>query len=153
MRPGAKWKPTAILEDELKLHYEPPKDLRWQLGIFELRKWEYQIYNDRSSDNVDLTIDESEQTLLFCWNFNEDEIKAVLIDQMRVNPIVYYEVLLTSTIDKVFEFNDVVIFFNIVIPSRDDHPENHIILKVVKKGNVAAMFINDVDYKNFDFED
>jgi len=66
---------------------------------------------------------------------------------------VYYEVLLNSTIDKVFEFNDVVIFYNIVIPSKDDHPENHIILKIVKKGNVAAMIINDVDYTAFDFED
>jgi len=62
-------------------------------------------------------------------------------------------VLLNSTIDKVFEFNDLVIFFNIVIPSKDDHPENHIILKVVKKGRIAAMFINDVDYKKFNFED
>ena len=67
--------------------------------------------------------------------------------------MVYYEVLLNSTIDKMFEFNEEVIFFNIVIPSKDDHLENHIILKVVKKGKIAAMFINDVDYKKFDFEE
>jgi hypothetical protein len=72
---------------------------------------------------------------------------------MRVNPIVYYEVLLNSTIDKVFEFNDVVIFYNIVIPSKDDNPENNIIIKIVKKGNLAALFLNDTDYKDFDFED
>lgn len=72
---------------------------------------------------------------------------------MWVNPIVYYEVLLNSTIDKVFEFNDVVIFYNIVIPSKDDHPENNIIIKIVKKGSVAALFLNDTDYKDFDFED
>ncbi len=71
---------------------------------------------------------------------------------MRVNPIVFYEVLLNSTIDKVFEFNDVVIFYNIVIPGPADKPEKNIILKMIKKGNVAAMFINDVDYKEFDFE-
>lgn len=72
---------------------------------------------------------------------------------MRVNPIVYYEVLLNSTIDKVFEFNDVVIFYNIVIPSKDDHLENTIIIKIIKKGSVAALFLNDIDYKDFDFED
>jgi hypothetical protein len=72
---------------------------------------------------------------------------------MRVNPIIFYEVLLNSTIDKVFEYNDVVIFYNIVIPGPADNPDDSIIIKIVKKGNVAAMFVNDVDYKEFDFED
>jgi len=71
---------------------------------------------------------------------------------MWVNPIVFYEILLNSTIDKVFEFNDVVIFYNIVIPGPADHTDRNIILKIIKKGNVAAMFINDIDYKDFDLE-
>lgn len=70
---------------------------------------------------------------------------------MRVNPIVFYEVLLNSTIDKVFEFNDVVIFYNIVIPEPADNSRRKFILKLVKKGNVAAMFCNDVDLKDFNF--
>lgn len=71
---------------------------------------------------------------------------------MRVNPIVFYEVLLNSTIDKVFEFNDVVIFYNIVIPGPPNHSNKTVVLKLVKKGSLAAMFINDVDRKDFDFE-
>ena len=69
---------------------------------------------------------------------------------MRVNPIVFYEVLLNSTIDKVFEFNDIVIFYNIAIPGPSES-SNKIVIKIVKKGNVAAMFCNDVDLKEFDF--
>ena len=57
---------------------------------------------------------------------------------MRVNPIVFYEVLLNSTIDKVFEFNDVAIFYNIVIPSWDDNVEKNVILKMVKKNIVMS---------------
>ena len=102
---------------------------------------------------MDLTINDREQTLLICRNFNEDEIKTVLIEQMRVNPIVFYEVLLNSTIDKVFEFNDVAIFYNVVIPGPADSPDDLIIVKIVKKGPVAALFINDVDYAEWDFEE
>ncbi len=72
---------------------------------------------------------------------------------MWVNPIVFYEVLLNSTIDKVYEFNDVVLFYNIIIPGPFENPENVIIIKVIKKGNVAAMFINGTTYEEFDFED
>jgi len=48
------------------MFYNPPKDLRWQFGIFELKRRFFKIYNERSSDNVDLQIDENEQTLLLC---------------------------------------------------------------------------------------
>lgn len=72
---------------------------------------------------------------------------------MRVNPIVFYEVLLNSTIDKVYEYNDTVIFYNIVIPGGMENPEEHIIIKIIKKGHVAILLINDTDYEEFPFED
>ena len=47
MKSGAKRKPSAVLEEFLT--YQPPKDLRWQLGIFELKRRVFKIYNDRNS--------------------------------------------------------------------------------------------------------
>ena len=70
---------------------------------------------------------------------------------MKINPIVFYEVLLNSMIDKVYEFNDTVIYYNIVIPMTYLSAD-HVILKLIKKGNVAVMFINDTGVDSFPIE-
>lgn len=119
MKPGTKRKLTSVLLNQDKEQgYTPPKNFSWQFGVFELKRRQYKFYTekDRENESLNLSVDEHEQTLLYCRNFNEDEIKSIIIDQMRVNPIVYYEIQLNSSIDKIFEFNDVVIFYNIVIP-------------------------------------
>ena len=72
---------------------------------------------------------------------------------MHVNPIIYYEVLLNSPIDKVFEYNDIVIYYNILIPGPMGGRGEAIVVKVIKKGSVAAMFINDVDEGVWEFEE
>ena len=70
---------------------------------------------------------------------------------MKINPIVFYEVLLNSMIDKVYEFNDTVIYYNIVIPMTY-LAADHVVLKFIKKGKVGALFINDTEEDTFPIE-
>ncbi len=78
MRPGAKRKPSAILE-EMKT-YQAPKILRWSLSIFELKRRLFTTYSDRNANEMGLQIDQREQTLLVCRNFNEEEVSVVTLD-------------------------------------------------------------------------
>ncbi len=68
------------VKEDLDLEYKAPENLKWQLGIFELKKRAWKIYRDKHKGNMDLSIDPREKTLLICWDFSEDEIKTLLVE-------------------------------------------------------------------------
>jgi hypothetical protein len=93
----------------------------------------------------------TQDTFVILRNFKEVDIKSILIDQMRVNPLAYYAILENSNVDKMQEFNDSVTYMNIVIP-KEWVDESRISLKIVKKNNFALCFINGYEQDALDLE-
>ena len=73
----------------------------------------YSKYEDGDTPDVSFNIKSEEQTLLFCRNFSDQEIKELLLFSLRVNPIA----LLNSNSDRADEFNDQSMLLNICIPN------------------------------------
>ena len=64
---------------------------------------------------MEMNINTNTLTLIVCRNFNEDQISRLLNDQMRVNPLIFHEVLMSGSLDKYHDFNEDTMFFNFVV--------------------------------------
>jgi hypothetical protein len=66
----------------------------------------------------------------------------LLIERLAVNPVMFYECMLLSPVDKVFEFNDRAVFYNMVI-SRDVVDDDPIVVRVIRKNNFAVLVVKE----------
>lgn len=85
-------------------------------------------------------------------NFSPKELKMLLIDKLEVNPIMYYECMLLSPVDKVFEFNDKAIFYNLVL-TRDHVDEEPLIIRIIRKNNFAVVVVREFENDTFKIPD
>ena len=92
-----------------------PAKENWEFCIFEVRKKKYRVFKNGISDKLNIPLGPDDETLIMCFNFKKSELKTLLIDKLNVNPIMFYECMLLSPIDKVYEFDDMSIFYNMVI--------------------------------------
>lgn len=72
----------------------------------------------------------------------------LLIDRLELNPIVYYECMLLSQVDKVFEFNDKAIFYNLVV-NREHVDDKPIVVRIIRKGNIAVIVVKERENDQF----
>ena len=86
------------------------------MTIFELETKICQKFYSHEELFNSTPVDPEKETLVFCRNFTESQIRSMIVEKMRANPLIYYEVLLNSPIDKYQEFSDNTQFYNIVIP-------------------------------------
>mmetsp|Transcript_9322 Transcript_9322/g.8231 ORF Transcript_9322/g.8231 Transcript_9322/m.8231 type:complete len:159 (+) Transcript_9322:202-678(+) len=68
----------------------------------------------------------------------------LLLEKLDINPIMFYECMLLSPVDKVFEFNDKAIFYNIVIPREyiDDDPN---IVRVIRMKGFCVFVVKEFE--------
>ena len=127
--------------------HQPNKEL-WKLSIYELGKKQYHVFDNKITANYSVPIIPEDETLIVCVNFSSKELKMLLIDRLNINPIMYSECMLLSQVDKVLEFNDKAVFYNIVITKEyiDDDP---IIIRVIRKKNVAVVVVKELENDNF----
>ena len=80
--------------------------------------------------------------MIICRNFTRNEIKYILCDKMKIHPVVLFEVLMRSNLDKFYVFGDNVHFFNIVIPDNFKTGKT-MIVSLVRKKMLVVGFIYD----------
>mmetsp|Transcript_27544 Transcript_27544/g.31707 ORF Transcript_27544/g.31707 Transcript_27544/m.31707 type:complete len:195 (+) Transcript_27544:160-744(+) len=68
-----------------------PVKENWQFCVYQMKKKKYQIFRNGISDNLNIPVGPEDETLIMCINFREKELKTLLIDKLKVNPIMYYE--------------------------------------------------------------
>lgn len=132
----------------LNLPEDKPAKERWKLCIFELGKKQYHSFENKKSADYNIPLVPEDETLIICVNFSQKELKSLLIDKLDVNPIMHYECILLSPVDKVMEFNDRAIFYNIVI-NRDEISEDPAIIRVIRKMNFAVMVVKELENDSF----
>lgn len=127
----------------------PPKE-NWEFCVFQMKKKKYHVFKSGISDKLNIPISPDEETLIMCLNFRDNELKKLLVDKLKVSPIMYYECMLVSPIDKVFEFYNDSLFYNMVI-NRDDFQDSPIILRMIRKQSFAVIIMNQPDGDKFSF--
>lgn len=128
-------------------HSKPMKE-HWRLCIFELGKKQYHIFENKLLANYNIPIVPEDETVIVCVNFSHKELRMLLIDRLDVNPIMFYECMMLSPVDKVFEFNDRAIFYNMVITREyiDDEP---LIMRIIRKNNIAVIIVKELENDSF----
>ncbi|CAI2387741.1 unnamed protein product [Moneuplotes crassus] len=125
-----------------------PEEDHWKLCIFELGKSQYHVFKNKMIANYDLPIIPEDETLILCVNFSQKELKSLLRERLQINPILYSECMLLSQVDKILEFNDRAIFYNMVI-TREYYDDDPIIVRVVRVNNVAVIIVNELENDSF----
>lgn len=60
----------------------------------------------------------------------------------------FYECMLLSPVDKVFEFNEKSMFFNMVM-SRDYIDDEPVIIRIIRKSNIAVIVVKEFETDKF----
>lgn len=60
----------------------------------------------------------------------------------------FYECMLLSPVDKVFEFNEKSMFFNMVM-SRDYIDDEPLIIRIIRKSNIAVIVVKEFETDKF----
>ena len=71
-------------------------------------------------------------------------MKYLLVEKLKVFPIIYHEVAITSNVDKVYEFGNHSYFFNVVVPA-DFVDGDSVVVSIVRKQSITLMFVWDFD--------
>lgn len=98
--------------------------------------------------NSDIPLVPGDETLIMCINFSHKELKTLLLDKLKVDPIMYYECMLLSPVDKIYEFDDMAIFYNLVM-LRDNIYEEPLIIRIIRKDNFAVFVIKELETDTF----
>ncbi|CAI2358831.1 unnamed protein product [Moneuplotes crassus] len=128
-------------------NHKPVTD-QWKLCIFELGKAQYHTFHNKMIANYDIPIVPEDETVILCVNFSQKELKSLLKDRLEINPILYSECMLLSQVDKILEFNDRAIFYNMVI-TREYFDDEPIIIRAIRKKNFAVIIVNELDNDSF----
>ena len=120
---------------------EGPARENWQFCVFQVRKRKYNILKNGISSNLNIPLGPEDETLIMCLNFSDQELKTLLVDMLKVEPIIYYECMLQSPVDKVYEFDDGSIFYNMII-NRENFTDTPLILRMIRKNNFAVVVMN-----------
>lgn len=64
----------------------------------------------------------------------------------------FYECMMLSPVDKVFEFNDKAIFYNMVI-TREYIDDDPLIIRVIRKNNIAVIVVKELENDSFKIPD
>ncbi len=81
----------------------------------ELKDWVLKSFGLNDSESLSLHVDPTEETLIICYNFTAEEIRYMISKKLNVNPMMFYETIMQSPVDKVFDFEETT-FYNVVIP-------------------------------------
>ena len=120
---------------------EGPARENWQFCVFQVRKRKYNILKNGISSKLNIPLGPEDETLIMCLNFSDQELKTLLVDMLKVEPIIYYECMLQSPVDKVYEFDDGSIFYNMII-NRENFTDTPLILRMIRKNNFAVVVMN-----------
>lgn len=124
----------------------------WRLCVFEVPKKQYHVFGRKDFASSNIPVSAEEETLIVCVNFSNKELKLLLLNKLKVNPVMFYECMLLSTVDKVFEFNGRAVFYNIVV-SRDVVDTNPIVIRVIRMESFAVVVVNEYDDESFKVPD
>jgi hypothetical protein len=111
------------------------------MTIIELKDRVFRSFHENDKDRIPFRIDPNEETMFICRNFSPKEIRHLLIHKMKVNPMMYYEVVINSPIDKIHDYEGKATFFNMVIPGDFIEKGDDVRISVVKKRGIACFFI------------
>ena len=127
---------------------EGPARENWQFWVFQVRKRKYNILKNGISDKLNIPLGPNDETLIMCLNFSDKELKTLLVDMLKVNTIIYYEWMLLSPVDKVYEFADGSTFYNMII-NQERFQDTPYILRMIRKDNFAVVIMNQDEGDNF----
>jgi hypothetical protein len=68
-----------------------PARENWQFCVFQVRKRKYNILKNGISEKINIPLGPDDETLIMCLNFSEKELKTLLVDMLKIDPIIYYE--------------------------------------------------------------
>ena len=125
----------------------PAKD-NWQFCVFQIRKRKYNILKNGISSKLNIPLGPGDESLIMCLNFSDKELKTLLVDMLKIEPIIYYECMLLSPVDKVYEFDDGSIFYNMVI-NRENFMDAPLILRMIRKNNFGVVVMNQKEGDKF----
>ena len=108
----------------------------------------YHIFKNGISDKLNIPTGPEDETLIMWINFREKELKTILLDKLNLNPIIFYEWMLLSPVDKLFEFDENSIFYNMVI-NKDNFEETPLILRIVRKQNFVVIIVTQGELDAF----
>ena len=120
----------------------------WQFCVFQIRKKKYNILKNGISSKLNIPLGPGDESLIMCLNFSDKELKTLLVDMLNVDIIIYYECMLQSPVDKVYEFDDGSIFYNMII-NREDFMDTPLILRMIRKNNFGVVIMNQEKGDNF----
>ena len=126
-----------------------PAKENWEFWIFEVRKKKYHVFKNGISGKLNIPLGPDDETLIICKNFSKNELKTLLVDRLGINAFMFYECMLLSPIDKVYDFDDMSIFYNMVINSENIF-ESPLILRMVRKDNFAVIVVNHSESHDFE---
>ena len=114
----------------------------WRFSVFNLQRRIYYLYNSIDRDTfVDIPFEGDSEIFIVCLNFGERKLKSLLIDYLNVNPMIFYECMILSPVDKMFEFGDEVVFYNMII-NKENFDEDPLIMRIIRKGLFLVLIIN-----------
>ena len=125
-----------------------PARENWQFWVFQVRKRKYNILKNGISDKLNIPLGSEDETLIMWLNFSDKELKTLLVDMLKVNTIVYYECMLISPVDKVYEFADGSIFYNMII-NQEKFQLTPYVLRMIRKNNFAVIIMNQDEKDEF----
>ena len=124
----------------------------WKFSIFNLKKRDYRQFYNFNWESLNTQFDGDSEVILAWINFSERELKTLLIDYLNVNPMIFYECTMLSPIDKIYEYNDEVIFYNLIM-NKDNFEEDPLIMRIIRKGWFLVLIINHKEDKPKDLVD
>ena len=119
----------------------------------ELMNKEFVVYPSLQELDQDYKVDESKDILMICRNCDSAEVSNILNDRMRVNPIIYHEVMMNAPVELYQEFNDDTMFFQFVIGVDRLNLGKKVVVQMVMWGNFGVIFIRNVKDDVFEFDE
>ena len=139
---------SGLRKNENLVEADGPAKENWEFCIFEVKKMKYHVFKNGINSKLNIPLGSDDETLIMCLNFKKSELKTLLIDKLDVSPIMFYEWMLLSPIDKVYEFDDMSIFYNMVI-SKNNIQDSPVILRMIRKNNFAVIIMNHTERDEF----
>lgn len=138
----------GLKQDDSMEDADGPVKENWQFWVFLMKKRKYHVFKNGISDKLNIPTGPEDETLIMCINFREKELKTILIDKLNVNPIMFYEWMLLSPVDKMFEFDENSVYYNMII-NKDNFEETPLILRIIRKQNFAVIIVTQGELDAF----
>ena len=87
-----------------------------------------------------------EDIVIFVNNDNEALARDIIENYLKLNSILFYECMLDTPIDKIYEFYDDALFYNLTIVSnhenRESIQEKSLQYKIIRKNQLLLVFVD-----------